>query len=89
MRRFLSNFIISFTCIFPAKVTGTDVDDFFYYRCTNCVQSMTGLRQRCAVGGHVRMRTQIRIKFTIRGRTADARSFNRCGRGLTRTGAAH
>jgi len=58
-------------------------------RCRRVDQSASYPVQRCAVGGHVRMRTQIRIKFTIRGRTADARSFNRCGRGLTRTGAAH
>ena len=42
------------------------------------------LYQRCADCGRVRLRTQIRSNFWIRGLTADGFFRGRCGRGLTR-----
>ena len=40
--------------------------------------------QRCADCGRVRLRTQIRRIFWIRGLTADPVGIKCCGRGLTR-----
>ena len=48
------------------------------------LHAVHGVQQRCADCGRVRLRTQIRRNYRIRGLTADECFCEHCGRGLTR-----